>query len=187
MRLDIDDSSHDCVCCHTGMSYRYYFPSTFDIWHWTGTLCYEFDKYMGQYRWAVQLFRFLLENNRLVWRWGGSCCAHQVLQLVSASVLTLYLFDPSFCVATYLEQYPIKVTWMAARLVLPIMTLRMNMKPSEDNAPKSVPALPANVHVHMSYSSCTTLIDFFLFSCRLITFFIVSKYCAKHCKRRRDW
>jgi hypothetical protein len=33
---------------------------------------------------------------------------------------------------------------MAARLLLLIMTLRMNMKPSEDNALKSVPALPTN-------------------------------------------
>lgn len=76
VRLDIDDSSYHCICCHTGMSYRYHFSWTFDIRPWTGTLCYEFDKYMGQYRWAVQLFGFLLENSRPVWRWRGSRCAH---------------------------------------------------------------------------------------------------------------
>ena len=58
----------------------------------------------------------------------------------------------------YLERYQIKMTWMAAKLLLvvTVMTLRMNMKPLEDNAPKSVPALIANDHVHMRYNSCTS-------------------------------
>ena len=81
VQLDNNDSSHDCVCCNTGMSYNITVFSflIFDIWYLPGTLCYEFNKYMDEYRWAVQVFWLLLANNRLVWRWGGSCCAHQVL------------------------------------------------------------------------------------------------------------
>ena len=64
------------------LPYRYVimilvFSISIDIWQlWTGTLCYEFDRYMGQYRWAVHLLGFLLANSRFVWRWGGSRRAH---------------------------------------------------------------------------------------------------------------
>jgi hypothetical protein len=37
---------------------------------------------------------------------------------------------------------------MAATLLLLLMTLRMNMRPSKDSAPKSVPASPPNDHLH---------------------------------------
>ena len=47
MRFDIHDPSYHSVCCHTGIYYCFFFSSTSDIWCWIGTLCYEFDGYMG--------------------------------------------------------------------------------------------------------------------------------------------
>ena len=157
MRLDIHDSSHNRVCCHTGMSYGFFFPFslTFDIWYWTGMLCYEFDKYMGQYQWAIQLFRFLLEN-REDEEEAAALIKFYNLYVLKSSTFSHWFF--SFCVAMYLEWYQIKMTWMATKLLLlvMVMTLRMNLKLLEDNAPKSVPTLIANDHVHMRYNSCTS-------------------------------
>jgi hypothetical protein len=48
----------------------------------------------------------------------------------------------------YLERPQMRVTRLGARLLL-LMTLRMNMRPSEDNAQQSVPALPTNDQVHL--------------------------------------
>src|SRR5271168_1906280 len=71
----------------------------------------------------------------------------------STCSLTLYLLFSSslsfsFCVAMFLERHQIYVARRTARL-LPLMTLRMNMRPSEGNALQSVPALPANDHNHL--------------------------------------
>ena len=48
----------------------------------------------------------------------------------------------------YLERERIQVTWGVDGL-LQLMTLRMNMRLSEGNALQSVPALPANDHLHL--------------------------------------
>jgi hypothetical protein len=44
-----------------------------------------------------------------------------------------------------------RVTRMAVRLLV-LTTLRMNMRPSEDNAQKNVHALPANDQLHLKSS-----------------------------------
>ena len=62
-------------------------------------------------------------------------------------LLSYWLF--SFCVAMCLERPRISVAWMAAARLLQLMTLRMNLRPSEGNAQQNVPAFPANDQLHL--------------------------------------
>ena len=60
----------------------------------------------------------------------------------------------------YLEHPQMRVTRLGAKLPL-LMTLKMNMRPSEDNAQKSAPALPANDQLHLRCNLIIVTGDFF--------------------------
>jgi hypothetical protein len=56
----------------------------------------------------------------------------------------------------YLERPQMRVTRTGPRMLL-LMTLRMNTRPSEDNAQLSVPALPANDQLCVRYKVYTII------------------------------